>query len=311
MRYGNTSRSLSVFFHGLIVVGGLILSLYFGFFVLPTQFLEPFAFIEANLPVNLKLELAVIGFSLALISGYGLIHGLKSLANPSDDQPVLKSFGAFITEGYVAALFFLLNGVVYFNLTVSDSNPAFVIVVAIILCVGLLIAANIPMVKLFDNKHSSGMYKGIAYGFATNAFCITLFSAFLLISLVIAGPSQQAFNERLWMLVMYIAFSALVGVLALLCGRFLGKEPRHLSGLLGSLAVFSVGGAFIGIGVTELCWENMAFHFSSKLSTLSYDGGAVNAYAIAAIVFGSVVVVASVACLIVNYRSPKKVAHKA
>lgn len=308
MKYGNTSRSLSVLFHGLIAACGLALTLYFGFFLIPNQFLNELAWIDISLAANLKLELAVIGLTLTLISGYGLVYGLKSLANPSDDKPVLKAFGAFIADGYVSALFFLLNATIFYDLTLGeDASPAFVIIVAIVLCIGLLIAANIPMVRVFDGKRAPGMYKGLAYAFAVNAFSITLFSALLLLSLLLRG-SSSSFNERIVMLLIYIAFSALTGVFCILSAKFLGKEPKHLSGLFSALGFLVAGGGFVGVGAAELAWNSLPVH----LSETSYTIGSVNPFGIACVVLGGVILVVSIVVLVLNYKEPSsKPVHKA
>ncbi len=303
MKYGNTSRSLSLFFHGILALGGAVLAAYFGFFVLPTTFVDSTAFILTYVPLNLKLEMAIFGLTGAVISGYGFFQALRSLSHPSDDTPVLKSFQAFIVLGYVAALFFFLNGVVYFDLIAntasSGTSPAFVIVVAIILAVGCLIAANVPMVRLFDNKGQDDMYRGIALGFSVNFFSATLFSLIALIGLL-ANQNSTNFNN-VTMLILYVGFSLVAGLLALFCGLLL-KKKGQLSGLLGSLAVLVVGAAYCVFGGLELGWGgSTSFHFNSWSTTMTV-GGDVNSYGLACIVFGAAVALAAVICMLVLFK---------
>lgn len=299
MKYGSTSRTLCALFHGILALGGIVLAAYFGFFVLPTHFINATAFVQTYLPLNLKLELAVFGLTGALVSGYGFYQAMKALANPSDDAPVLKSFAAFIVMGYLGAIFFFLNGTVFFGLTAGEENPAFIIVVAIIVAIGLLIAANVPMVRLFDNKNSASMYRGIAYGVSVNAFAITLFSAISLITLL-ASPNSITANNVI-MLVVYVAFSLAVALLCLFCGKLIEKKGQ-LSGLLGSLAVLTVGAAFATIGGLEIGWGNYGrFHFSSWQTSMNLAEGA-NSYGIAALIIGAAVAVAGIACLCILYK---------
>ncbi len=311
MKYGTTSRGLCVFFHGFLALCAAMLAVYFGFFVLPTRFSNPTMFITTTVPVNLILEMAVYGTTAAIICVIGLVHGIKAVMNPNDDEPVLKSFRSFIVLGYVSALFFLLNGVVFFNLlTATDTsssestNPAFVIAVGIIIAIGLLIAANVPMVRLFDTKGSVGMFKNLAYGFAINCYAVTFYSLIFLLVAGINDMSITGMNTNVYTFIMiwiYIAFSAVAGTLLLLCGLFTGKKAS-LSSLLGCLGVFVIGAAFVTIGGLEIGVDAGNFHFTSWIPQMNITSGVTNSYGIACIVFGCAAVLTAIVSLLAIYK---------
>ena len=137
MKYSNTARVLSFVFHLILVLAFGVLGFYFGFFVVPEYFdatIRP-NFINdviAGYPLDLVIELAVLGLSIFTISLYGLVNGIKSLLNPSDDKPVVKSFVAFIGDGYVASIFFAACAFLYFD-PIANKNMAFAIVMCVLL----------------------------------------------------------------------------------------------------------------------------------------------------------------------------------
>ena len=153
-----TSRTLCVVFHAIIVAAMGLMGIWFGIFVVPEflgsnpqQFYGNFGF-DRNGAFFLWYELAVVGLSLFVISLLGLIDGIKSILDSRNDEPVVRSFNAFICDGWVAAIFFALQGMLLWDLTANGSNVAFVIVMALLIAIVLLIATNIPMVRLYDQR---------------------------------------------------------------------------------------------------------------------------------------------------------------
>ena len=146
MKYSMTSRTLCVVFHAIIAAAMGLMGIWFGIFVVPEflgsnpqQFYGNFGF-DRNGAFFLWYELAVVGLSLFVISLLGLIDGIKSILDSRNDEPV------------VAAVFFALQGMLLWDLTANGSNVAFVIVMALLIAIVLLIATNIPMVRLYDQR---------------------------------------------------------------------------------------------------------------------------------------------------------------
>jgi hypothetical protein len=89
---------------------------------------------------DLSIELVVLG--LGLIDFHDQPLWLdptrsKVLKAPTDDKPVVKSFVAFIGDGYVASAFFAACAFLYFD-PIANKNMAF----AIVMCVLFLIITS-------------------------------------------------------------------------------------------------------------------------------------------------------------------------
>ena len=181
MKYSQTARVLSLIFHGIIALAFGCLGFYLGFFVVPEYFnAGANIFVDSLFRASylLYFELAAVGLTLFLISTYGFAKALLSL-NSSSDEKLVQSFSAFIADGWVASIFFLLQAVLLFDLTsnttgTSNGSVAFVVVAALIVAIILLIATNIPMVKLFDGKDSSILVTRLAWGFGTTLIVMGL-----------------------------------------------------------------------------------------------------------------------------------------
>jgi hypothetical protein len=315
MKYGNTSRSLCLLFHGLIFASFAVLGLYFGFFVVPFYFDETLKTYFTNGAVfgayNLYLELAVVGLSLASVSGYGLFQAIKAVLAPNDDAPVIKSFTAFIGDGYIASVFFILQGMLLFDLT-ANKNLAFVIIMAILLSVILLIATNIPMVRLFDGKDQTPLVVGLNLSGAITAFWVffeTLLSFF-------GGVSYSARTGNPISYANYLNAQLLIGVIGglVIAGLLLASalvtlkkgvkdaNASLLSGYLTGGSMFALAAMMISLSIIELVNLDLPIHLESQTLTSSYGYG----YGIMGVILGAGVLAAAIYFMIVTAREGKK-----
>lgn len=274
MKYQNTSRTLSFLAHALITVLFGLLGLYFGIFVVPEYFLTQSAKLEwvwENFLFNgaflLYLELAVIGLSMATISGYGLYHSVKALQNPRDDEPVVKSFTVLIVEGWLMGIFFLLQSVLFFDLTGNTGsgkdNLTFVIIMGIILALMLLIATNIPMVKLYDGKDQKPLLKELVGGLMV----VTCFTAIEAGIALITNATNSSLNpwkqgEINWLLFVITAMNLVAAILALIVYFFVFDKNGKLAGYLTGGAILSLGAGLIAYGVLSLVWKDHGIHLN-------------------------------------------------
>lgn len=274
MKYQNTSRTLSFLAHALITVLFGLLGLYFGIFVVPEYFLTQSAKLEwvwENFLFNgaflLYLELAVIGLSMATISGYGLYHSVKALQNPRDDEPVVKSFTVLIVEGWLMGIFFLLQSVLFFDLTGNTGsgkdNLTFVIIMGIILALMLLIATNIPMVKLYDGKDQKPLLKELVGGLMV----VTCFTAIEAGIALITNATNSSLNpwkqgEINWLLFVITAMNLVAAILALIVYFFVFDKNGKLAGYLTGGAILSLGAGLIAYGVLSLIWKDHSIHLN-------------------------------------------------
>jgi hypothetical protein len=305
MKYGNTSRVLSFVGHALIFAAFGCLGLYFGFFVVPMYFNDATKSLFTDYlfegAYNLYLELAIIGMALMSISLYGLIESVKGLLNPSDDKPVVKAFTAFIGDGYVLSAFFLLQGLLLFDLT-GKNNLAFVIVMAILVAIILLIATNIPMVKLFDGKDQTPLVSGLLLSGS-----VTFFWGFVETFLTLIGSwANGVYTGSFWvnMQLMIGCFASLAIFVMTLIGAIVtikkgasDHKAALVSGYLTAGSIFVASGILLSIGIIELVnFDTIMIHLES--STLKSDYG--YGYGIMAIVLGSALLLASIYFAIVT-----------
>lgn len=276
MKYLNTSRTLSFLAHAVITVLFGLLGLYFGIIVVPGYFLteaakpELFKTLTSSLfsgAFLLYLELAVIGLSMATISGYGLFHAVKALQNPRDDAPVVKSFTVLIVEGWIMGIFFLLQAVLFFDLTGNTGsgkdNLVFVIVMSLLLALALLIATNIPMVKLYDGKDQKPLLKEMVGGLMV----VTCFTAIESGIALIINASNSSLNTWMqgkinWLLAIILIMNLVASVLALVVYFFIFDKNAKLAGYLAGGSILALGAGLIAYGVLSLVWKDNAIHLN-------------------------------------------------
>lgn len=307
MKYTSTSRTLSLLAHAVIFLAFGFMGIWFGFFVVP-QFLSnsPAYFYQGSgLSFNtngaffLWFELAVIGLVFMVISLFGFLQALKSLKDIRNDEPAVRSFSALICEGWIAAIFFLLQGALLWDLT-ANGNLVFLIVMALLVAIVLLIATNIPMVKIFDQRDQTPLLRDFIGSASLVALVMGVEATLALIGALIrpwANLRTQVFD----LLYIIIIASFVTAILAFFGWFILGKNKTakglKISSLLSSGAIAVTGLGFLAYGILDIVYqyapgsssEVLAVHLYSKNST-EFDLG----FGIMAIVIGSLLLIGAI-----------------
>lgn len=312
MKYSQTARVLSLIFHGIIALAFGCLGFYFGFFVAPEYF-NPGAniFVEYLFSGSylLYFELAVIGLSLFLISSYGFVKALLSI-NSNSDEKLVESFSAFIADGWVASIFFALQAILLFDLTsnttgTSNGSVAFVVVAALIIAIILLIATNIPMVKLFDGKDSSILVTRLAWGAATALLVMSVEALITLPGLYVATDMAYDADISFQLWTLFVA-TVVPGILLALLGFKVRKDGFAKTANFSN-ATITVTGGLIGIAMLLIgCFELVGLGDDESFYTiLTTDFKPVGyGYPVMLVILGSLLIIGTVA--FVGYSlSPK------
>ncbi len=318
MKYTSTSRTLSLIAHALIFLAFGFMGIWFGFFVVPQYLGSTPAYwytidgtslgFNTNGAFFLWFELAVIGLGFMVISAIGFYHALKSLKDVHDDEPAVRSFIALINEGWIAAVFFLLQASLLWDLT-ANGNIAFVIIMAIIIAIILLIATNIPMVKIFDQRDQKPLLRAFI-GSAAIILIITAIEG----ALGLVGASTWA-NQKVQvsqLLIVIIASSFIAALFAFFGWLVMGKNNTEkgtkVATYLAAGALVFVAAGLMVYGIMDICYQYapgsstvvLNVHLYNK--DLSFDLG----FGIMSIVLGSLSLIGSlVLAYFANHEAPK------
>ena len=314
-KYQSTSRILVVAFQALLFLGFGAFGCYYGFFAVPF-YLTPFngleGIVSTDYAYNLFLELAVIGLTIMTVAIYGLVQGIKGILEPKNDEPVVKGFTAFIVEGYLAAAFFFLNAFLYFDLIKGQKgeNLTFVIVMASILFVVLMIATNIPMVRLYDNRDQKPLLASLSYGFAVAGAWTAIMNALTLIG-SFSRDAENGYQQMRIFLLIGLAAGLMIALLLFFVGQLLRKGKKDNSsktaGYLSSGAIAMGGAMYLVIGVLDVVWADARCHLNN--ASLKLEGN--YTYGIMAIILGGLLLIGSLVFVYLNSQGTKKAAHKA
>jgi hypothetical protein len=310
MKYQRTSRTLCLLFHAIIVIAFGALGIYFGFFVTPqyfTNYAKYFCGYLFDGGYFLYLELAVLGLSLFSISIKGLAEAIKGFTDPNDDQSVAASLTSFVSEGWLGSIFFLLQGLLFFDLLSfgESKNLAFVIIMSLLLAIILLIATNIPMVRLYDGKDQMPLLKSLSSSaFLTFAWMTVVVFVTLILNWMQGSFSAYGLVNSLLMIILVVsllATASFVAVYAVL--RRKGAKGLGAAGYFSSLGILILGGGLIAFSISDMLLDpnrTQPIHFVSKdLSWLGYG------FDVMAIVLGAVLLIGSVYFFVATKKSSK------
>lgn len=301
-KYQSTSRVMVLAFQILIFVLFGAFGCYYGFFAVPAYLTANpnlDGIVSGGYAYNLFLELAVIGLSEMTIAIYGIVQGIKGILDVKNDEPVVKGFTTFIVQGYLAAAFFFLNAFVFFDL-VKGTNLTFIIIMAVLLTIVLMIATNIPMVRLYDNRDQKPLLASLAGGFAVVGAWI-----FVLTGMTMIGSFTQifAFADMIRsFLLLGIGGGLVMAVLLGFAGYLLSKGKKDnsskVAGYLSSGALGVAGAIFLVNGIFDLVWRDYACHlnFANKAAGSDY------AYPIMSIVLGALLFIGAIAFAALNSK---------
>ena len=310
-KYQSTSRVLVLIFQILIFAAFGAFGCYFGFFAVPFYLTaDPTLgrIVSTGYAYNLFLELAVIGLSEMTIAIYGIVQGVKGVLEPRNDKPVVKGFTAFIVEGYVAAAFFFLNAALFFDL-IKGTNLTFVIIMSSIITIALMIATNIPMVRLYDNLDQKPLLASLSRGFGVVGAWV-----FILTGLTLIG-SYTYTRAHATMIRTFLLLASLCGLaIALLLG-FAGhllsapksEKSSKIAGYLSSGAIGVSGILFLVNGILDIAWRNYKCH----LNFAEEVAGADYAYPVMSIILGSIFIIGAIAFAVLNSKENAKASSKA
>ncbi len=310
MKYQSTSRTLCFLFHAIIIAAFGSLGMFFGVFVVPEYFTNySNYFVSISGDYFLFLELAVLGLSLMTLSIFGLVHAIKGIIKPSDDEPVVKSLTFFVAEGWVTAVFFILQGVLLFDVAAfgESKNFAFVIIMALIIAIMLLIATNIPMVRIYDGRDQTPLLStlSLAAGIVTGFLGLDVISNLLLNWL--QGENSftgyHAVNLLLGLIAGVGVVIAVLEVLASLLIKKKGAKGLLAGGFLNSTSVLVLGGGLLSYGLVDMLIDSqksMYIHFNSK--DLSWSG---YGFDIMAIILGAAALLGSIYFFVATGKDAK------
>jgi hypothetical protein len=274
MKYQSTSRILCFLFHAIIIAAFGSLGMFFGVFVVPEYFSTyNHYFVSIDGDYFLFLELAVLGLVLLTLSIFGLINAIKGIIKPSDDEPVVKSLTFFVAEGWVVSAFFILQGVLLFDVvSFGDSkNLAFVIIMALLFAIMLLIATNIPMVRLYDGRDQTPLLEtlSLSAGIVGLFLGLEVFSN-LIFNWLRGENSFSAYHEVNLLLGIIVGVSLVIAVLAVLASVVIKKKGAKgliIGGFLNSASVFILGGGLLSYALTDMLVDTdktLRIHFNIK-----------------------------------------------
>lgn len=312
-KYQNTSRVLVLSFQILIFLLFGAFGCYFGFFAVPfylTSNPTLNGIVSSGYGYNLFLELAVIGLSEMTIAIYGIVQGIKGVREPRNDAPVRKGFTTFIVQGYLAAAFFFLNAFVFFDL-VKGTNLIFVIVMSVIITIVLMIATNIPMVRLYDNEDQKPLLVAMALGFGVASLWIAIMCGMTLAgSFTVA--TEAGYTQMRLLLLVGVVGGLLIAALLGTASRFLIKGKKEnsskIAGYLSGGALGIGGIVFLLNGILDIVWQDDLCHLN--YATRAFDSFS---YPVMSIVFGSLLLIGTIALSVLsskdkNTKSPNHAA---
>lgn len=301
-KYQSTSRILVLAFQILIFLAFGAFGCYYGFFCVP--FVSKLAgitfdWVNTTTAFNLSYELAVIGLTGMTTAIYGIYQGVKGIMEPTNDDPVVKGLTTFIVQGYLAAAFFFLNAAVFFDL-VKGTNLAFVIVIASILFILLMIATNIPMVRLYDNRDQKPLLASLSYGFAVAAAWVFLINAIALISTY--THAAEAFYGEIRSFLFTGVVTGLASALFLFFAGYLitkGDKTKE-SALLTSGSILSAGLYFLVYGILSFVWrdDNCHLNYVDMLSKNAKAAG--YGFPIMCLILGSLLILGALAFALIS-----------
>ncbi len=245
MRNLSTFRIVNLVLFALLAVGFGFLGIYYGCLVAPfiPADLGPIADLP-EISVGLGMSLGGLGLAGMCMSLIGLAKSIRSFLKPNDNALALGALSSYVGLGFVIVLWLFLNAAWLYRLTTTNfgySDFGWILGLFLVLSVAILIAINVPFVKLHGDDQ-------------TPSATMDIFSSVMLsVDFAIALP----------MLVCYIASSKASGI---------SDKPELLTKLLTYFlitvaALLLAGAAKFGYGRAEKKGT------VSKVNALLFEGG--------------------------------------
>ncbi len=303
MKYSSTTRLINVIVCALLCFGFGYLAVYFGILVAPHLWVGRGPIDLPTMGLALPIMLGGFGFAGLIISLYGLVHAVLSIAKEKDDRLVVRTFGSYIAVGYLLALFCFFNATWLYRLTSTnigyDEFP-FVITVYSVLFLIVLIVSNIPVLKLFGENDELNKMMQIIDG-AVAASTLSL-GALFGVSYLTFNASGDVANKAIVLRNMGLGSLILLAAGILATVAFFGYQKadkanvtKKLNGFLFEGSTCLVGAAIIVAGVLEYLSQSgknpASVSFVAK--TTPNINGSYMEFCVMAWILGSLLVLAS------------------
>lgn len=309
MRNYEVMRPINVVIFLVLLCGFGALGIYYGGLVAPFILLGKGAVV--NLPTTsyaLNLMLGAIGFAGFAISLYGFIVSLISIVKRNDDYTV-KAFASYIALGCVACVAFFLNAAWVYRLTTTNNGYnefGYIITLYVIALIVLLIATNVPLVKLFGEEKTANktMKTIVGAAFAVN------FGLCLPVALTYFSVLGKVFNQSSVITMKLGVYSLLTLVATLVSlAAFIAFEKADKQGKEGKAGFYLFGlstlvdaGALITCGVFSTLYSKIKVNFMSANLEFAYS----TEFAVMSYILGILLVLACVGVVIYSIVPHKK-----
>lgn len=308
MKYSFTTKLLNLLIFILLGVGFGALGIYFAFYVSPyfitsgsgnanaaASLVTAAQKFNTKFSYNFAANFATLGIAGLLLAVAGLVLSIKSIGRRGKDEDVRNAFLCYIAMGYVVAIWALANAMVYYHL-IGMSQIAFWIVVFVIVAIGAMVGANVPMVKMLEDKNQNiilAIITGVIMVLSIGYLCSALPT--YLITRATSGYYQR-FLKGLELRVIHVAIAGFLSLVAFIFHVVDAKanRVRILPQVIGSLSLLPFAGAFMGAGVQE--W---IYHTTNRFSLQGVKGAyAGGDYVIMVEVFGAIFAIIGVVSLL-------------
>lgn len=314
MKYTSTSRIVNLVISSVIFAAFGALGCFFSFWVSPGFFVSLGDWsmkFNASYPWNLSMLLGGLGLSIAILAGYAIYLSIMALRGNNDDD-VRKVFLTYVAMGYVIAFWCFLNAAVFYRV-IGGNQFGFWIVVFIILMIGALIASNVPMTKMLEDKDPNIIQGIISASIAVASIGYLLNAA---PTLFVTISQTGNYGRLIAQLATYSGLDLLV--LCLSGGAtFLfykahkdGKECK-IAEILSPASIIAIGLGFMASSTFEYFYNGKRF---ASLNTVGFESSMsklISAdYVVMGYIVGSLLILAG-AGLLVSLFLPEKKANKA
>ena len=256
MKYSSTSRLVNAIVFPILFLAFGALGVYFSFFVSPT-YLSPLGEAQkfaASNAYNFSLNFGMLGMAVMALACYGVVLAIKALSD-KNDAAVEKTFFVYFAIAYVLAAWFALNALVFYRLIGKDQY-VFWIVMFVIFLIAMLIAGNVPLMKVLDGKESNEILiiiveaaGALAFGYICNSIPTYM------VATINAANGSGYYANFTNQLLTYSIFGVLALVIAVLSVINI-KKGKKLGEILAGAAFIPFGGMFLSTAIFEIVYRN-------------------------------------------------------
>lgn len=311
MRNYSTMRPINVILFLILMCGFGALGIYYGGLVTPFLWTGKGAVV--SLPETsyaLNLMLGAIGFGGFIVSTYGFVTSIISVVKRNDDYTI-KAFASYIALGYVACVALLLNAAWVYRLTTTNngySEFGYVITLYVAALIIILIATNVPLVKLFGEEKTSNktMKTIVGAAFAINfGLCLPNFLSYIF-SINETFSQSAVITMKFGVYALITLSAAIVSLIAFMLFNKADKANKECKAgfyLFGATTLVDAGG-LIACGVFTNIYTKIKVSFMAKTCGAEFAYG--TEFAVMSYILGSLLVLAFAIVLVYSFVPHKK-----